>query len=96
MDIYSISHKGLRRFVENDDAGRLDARQVDRIRAIITALLVAPTLDVFRDDAPASWRVHELKGARKGTWAVKVTGNWRLTFEVSADGIETLNLEDYH
>ncbi len=24
--------------------------------------------------------LHELRGARKGAWAVKVSGNWRVTF----------------
>ncbi len=33
--------------------------------------------------------LHELQGARKGTWAVKVSGNWRLTFgDVSFEGID--------
>jgi addiction module HigA family antidote len=26
------------------------------------------------------YRLHELKGDRKGTWAVTVRGNWRITF----------------
>lgn len=40
--------------------------------------------------------LHQLKGERKGTWAVSVSGNWRITFAFS--GIDVLNVdyEDYH
>lgn len=41
-------------------------------------------------------RLHPLKGNRKGTWAVWINGNWRLTFQF-VDGEPTdVDLEDYH
>jgi len=39
---------------------------------------------------------HELTGDRKGTYAVAVTGNWRITFEFDDKGAKNVNLEDYH
>ena len=40
--------------------------------------------------------LHPLKGDQKGRWAVKVSGNWRLTFGfVGKDG-EKVDYEDYH
>ena len=39
---------------------------------------------------------HELKGDRKGTFAVKVTGNWRITFRWDDAGPFAVDLEDYH
>jgi len=41
-------------------------------------------------------RLHELKGKRKDTWAVSVSGNWRITFRF--DGVDAVNVdyEDYH
>ncbi len=39
--------------------------------------------------------LHELHGARKGTWAVTVSGNWRVTFtfvEKDADHVPTIEL----
>ena len=44
-----------------------------------------------------SFRLHELKGDRAGTWSIRVTGNWRITFRIEepfepAD----VDLEDYH
>lgn len=40
--------------------------------------------------------LHELKGDRKGTWAVKVSGNWRITFEFVAKDADGVDYEDYH
>ena len=40
--------------------------------------------------------LHELKGDRKGTWSVKVTGNYRVTFCFQKGDAFEVNLEDYH
>jgi toxin HigB-1 len=40
--------------------------------------------------------LHPLKGNRKGTWAVKVSGNWRITFKIQNDDAFDVNYEDYH
>jgi len=41
VKIRNIRHKGLRRFVEKNDPKGLPASQVEKIRDIITALMVA-------------------------------------------------------
>jgi len=40
--------------------------------------------------------LHQLKGARKGTWAVKVSANWRLTFRFVGKDADAVDYEDYH
>ena len=40
--------------------------------------------------------LHELRGARKGTWAVKVSGNWRVTFAFSNKDVDRVDYEGYH
>jgi toxin HigB-1 len=40
--------------------------------------------------------LHELHGARKGSWAVKVSGNWRVTFRFASKAAELVDYEDYH
>jgi proteic killer suppression protein len=40
--------------------------------------------------------LHELRGARKGTWAVRVSGNWRVTFRFAENGVYEVDYEDYH
>ena len=42
------------------------------------------------------WRFHPLHGARKGRWAVAVSGNLRLTFGFDGEDAVDVNLEDYH
>jgi len=37
-----------------------------------------------------------LKGPRKGTWAVTVSGNWRITFSFEGRDVERVGYEDYH
>ena len=41
-------------------------------------------------------RLHELKGDRAATWAVHVSGNWRVTFRFEGQDAEGVNYEDYH
>jgi proteic killer suppression protein len=42
------------------------------------------------------YRLHKLKGNRKGTWSITVSGNWRITFEFENGNAYILNNEDYH
>ena len=39
---------------------------------------------------------HELGGNRKGTWAITLTANYRITFAPEGKDIKDVNLEDYH
>jgi toxin HigB-1 len=40
--------------------------------------------------------LHKLRGSRKGTWAVKVSGNWRVTFSWLGKDADRVDYEDYH
>ena len=40
--------------------------------------------------------LHELRGSRKGTWVVTVSGNWRVTFTCIGKDVERVDYEDYH
>jgi proteic killer suppression protein len=44
----------------------------------------------------AGWRLHPLKGARRGEWSVGVSGNWRVTFRFDKNNVIDVNYEDYH
>lgn len=94
MRIRSIRHKGLKRFVEDDDARGIRSDLVGRVRNIIAALVAAPAMSGVH--GPPGWRIHQLSGDRAGTWSISVSGNWRITFELEDDEIENLDLEDYH
>lgn len=44
----------------------------------------------------SGYGLHPLKGDLKGHWAVKVSGNWRLTFRFEDGNAYVLNYQDYH
>jgi proteic killer suppression protein len=41
-------------------------------------------------------QLHQLKGDRAGTWAVMVSGNWRVTFVFRGEDAQFVDYEDYH
>jgi proteic killer suppression protein len=46
-------------------------------------------------DVPG-WDLHPLKGALKDHWAVKVSGNWRMTFRFEGMNAHLVDYQDYH
>lgn len=94
MKIRTITHRGLKRLVENNEDRELRRDLVARIRRVITALVLAP--DAPGILGPPGWRIHRLAGDRAGTWSISVSGNWRITFKADGDEITELDLEDYH
>ena len=96
MIIRSVRHRGLLQLIEYDNPRFLRRELVQRIRNVLTAILLADDLDNFISNVPPGWRVHRLSGDRRGEWSVSVSGNWRITFEESNGYIDRLNLEDYH
>jgi proteic killer suppression protein len=96
MKIRNVIHRGLRRFIEHDDASGLSPAVVEKVRNMVTFLQEMEDARELRD--VPSWRVHQLTGDRKGTWSLTVTRNWRLTFRIDRTEGEILDLdyEDYH
>jgi proteic killer suppression protein len=41
-------------------------------------------------------QLHDLKRDREGAWAVKVSGNWRITFCFVGKDADAVDYEDYH
>ncbi len=60
MNILSVKHRGLRRFIEDDDPRELRPDLVKRTRNIITALLAAASMEGV--EGPPGWRIHQLTG----------------------------------
>ncbi len=96
MIVRSFRHRGLRQLFENDSSRLLKQDLVERVRGIMTALVLAENMEGFIREAAPGWRVHRLSGERRYEWSVSVSANWRITFEERDGGIERVNLEDYH
>ena len=96
MKIRNVIHRGLRRFIESDDASGLSASVVEKVRNIVTFLQEMENPKELQDIS--SWKVHQLTGDRKGTWSLTVTRNWRMTFRIDRREEEIIDLdyEDYH
>jgi toxin HigB-1 len=59
-------------------------------------LEVIDSATVTDDCRLPGYDLHELKGDRKGTWSIKVSGNWRITFRFEDGKAYDVDLEDYH
>jgi toxin HigB-1 len=96
MKIRNVIHKGLRRFIEDDDASGLQPSVVVKVQRIVSFLQDMEQEDELR--TVQSWKAHMLTGDRKGTWSLSVTRNWRMTFRIDRQEIEIIDLdyEDYH
>lgn len=91
--IKSFKHKGLRLFYATGSTKGIQAKHSDKLRMQLVALDTAFEID---DLDISGYKLHPLKGDRKGVWAISVRGNWRLTFEFIDDNVYILNYEDYH
>lgn len=91
--IQKFKHKGLKRLFETGSSAGINPQHVTRLRQIMALLETAESLDDM--DLPGL-NLHELKGERKGTWSVKVSGNWRVTFTLQQGDAFDVNYEDYH
>lgn len=91
--IVSFRHKGLRNLFEQDDARKVKADHVDRLRLILSALDQASDV---QDMNQPTFRLHPLKGNRKRVWAVTVRANSRVTFRFGGGDACEVDLGDYH
>jgi proteic killer suppression protein len=91
--IKSFRHKGLRRFYESGSTAGIKPEHAKRLRIQLSALDTAQAIDDM--DLPG-FALHLLKGRMRGRWAIRVTGNWRLTFEFRDGNAYVLDYEDYH
>jgi proteic killer suppression protein len=96
MRVRNVVHKGLRRFIEDDDASGLQPAVVSKLRRIVSFLQDMEGEDELR--TVPGWKAHQLTGDRKGTWSLFVTKNWRVTFRIDPAEVEIVDLDyqDYH
>lgn len=91
--IKSFKHKGLKRLFESGHTTGINPQHGERLRKILALLETSETVD---DMNLSGLNLHNLKGKRKDTLAVKVSGNWRVTFKMKNENVFEVNYEDYH
>jgi proteic killer suppression protein len=91
--ILRFRHKGLERLFTKGDTSGVSVQHVRKILQILALLNVSQE---SADMNLAGFRLHPLKGERKGQWAVSVTGNLRIVFEFEGKNATNVDLIDYH
>jgi proteic killer suppression protein len=94
MRIVGFRRKDIERFWRRDEARGVARQHAAKLRAMLTALAEAE--NVAELETVPGWRLHQLKGNRKGTWSLSITRNHRLTFRVEGMTVSDIDLEDYH
>ena len=88
-----LRHVGLRRLWERGDGRRINPAHVVRINRILDDLAQAIQPAGMRRP---SYHLHQLRGNRRGTWGIRVSGNWRITSRFVEGQAVDIDLEDHH
>jgi proteic killer suppression protein len=91
--IRSFKHKGLEKYFYDGDRKGINSNHATRLGRILDRLdaSVEP-----QDMNLPGFKLHELKGKKKGTWSVCVSGNWRVTFMFEGNDAVLVDYRDYH
>jgi len=91
--IKQFRHSGLEKYYLKGTKSGIQPKHADRIRLILGRLNASV---IPQDMNLPGLALHELRAKRKGTWAVKVSGNWRITFSFNGPDAVNVDYEDYH
>jgi proteic killer suppression protein len=94
MRIASFRNREIERFWRYDEVRGVVSQYQYKLRAMLTALDEAENIAEL--ETVPGWRLHPLKGDRRGTWSMTVTRNHRLTFKVEGQVVSAIDFEDYH
>lgn len=91
--IKNFKHKGLEKFFLTGSKEGIQAAHARKLQLILGRLNASANPHDM--NLPGLY-LHELKGDRHGTWSVRVSGNWRVTFEFDGAEAMAVDYEDYH
>ena len=91
--IKSFRHDGIERFFTAGSKAGIQPSHAAKLSVQLFQLNRAKTAN---DMDAAGWGLHSLRGDLKNHWAVKVNGNWRLTFAFEGENAILVDYQDYH
>ena len=91
--IRKFKHRGLQTLWETSKTSGVTPEHAPRLLRMLDALNQATRP---KDMDLPGYKWHELKGNKAGTYAVTVSGNWRLTFKWDGNDATAVDYEDYH
>ncbi len=93
MAIVSFRSKALRLFFTKGDSTKLSPHHVSRIKAILSVLNVALSIDEIR---AFDRYFHGLQPPGSNTFSMRVSGNYRITFRYEDGQVYDVDYLDYH
>ncbi|MBC8553054.1 MAG: type II toxin-antitoxin system RelE/ParE family toxin [Candidatus Brocadiales bacterium] len=91
--IKSFKHKGLENFFYTGKKKGIRPEHAIRLERILDRLNAT---DEVKDMNYPGSNLHKLSGNKKGQYAVKVSGNWRIFFEFVEGNVYIVDYDDYH
>ena len=91
--IKDFAHKGLEKFFLSGSKAGIQAAHVAKLQLILGRLHASTAP---RDMNLPGLYLHELTGDRQGVWSVRVSGNWRVTFQFDGSDAIAVDYEDYY
>ena len=91
--IKSFRHKGVENFYRTGSKAGIQPNHAENLKEQLFMLDNARSV---ADLNVPGWRLHRLSGDLRGHWAIRVSGNWRLTFKFEAEDAILVDYQDYH
>lgn len=91
--IRTFRHRGLKRLFEAGERRGIGAGLVDKVERILANLDASVSPEGM---GLPGYRLHALKGDRKGFWSVTVNANRRVVFRFEGPDAFDVDLVDYH
>ena len=91
--IESFRHKGLGDFFYDGTKKGIQPKHADRLADILDTLDAAVSIQDLNFPGSA---LHQLLPKKDNRWAIKVSGNWRITFSFEQGSVYQVDYEDYH
>ncbi len=91
--IKTFRHKGLQKYFETGTKAGIQPDHEQKVRMRLAAL---DTANCIEDMDLPGFRLHPLKGVRKGSWVIDVNKNWRIVFSLEEGNVFDVDYEDYH
>ena len=91
--IKSFRHKGLEKFFLDGTKRGIHPKHANKLELILDTLNAAAKIEDM--NYPGS-DLHLLQPKKEKIWAVKVSGNWRVTFKFKGGDASIVDYLDYH
>ncbi|HCW0182157.1 type II toxin-antitoxin system RelE/ParE family toxin [Citrobacter freundii] len=89
-----FKNKGYEKFISTGSTASINQSFAKKLRIIYHTFASAEELNDI--SSVRYLECHELKGDRKGEYAVSVNGPWRVVFKIDGKKVYDVDIENYH